>query len=384
MDLSRLELAPKEEILLTPSPYPHWTIREIFEQPEAMARTLGNGGRLVPGDLVKLGGLDRNAAELLSIQNMVLSGCGTSLYACMYGAKLFRKLKVFNTVSVFDAAEVTMDAFPLQQAGLCVVSQSGETKDTHRTLQLAESLQVPRMSVVNRVGSLIAREAGKGVYLNAGAEHAVASTKAFTTQVTALALVAGWYSQNRSLGVMNAASFTKVLEPHGSSFSPSSEARHHLIQALQRLPISSGMTLRSAPQCKQLAQRLQHAASMFVLGKGFAEPIAYEGALKIKEITYIHAEGFSGGALKHGPFALLDKGTPVILLILNDQHGELMKIAATEVRARGAYTVVISDMPENVREVADEVIPIPENGSLTALLATIPLQVCRSLSLCVD
>ena len=216
---------------------------------------------------------------------------------------------------------------------------------------------IPTFSVVNQVGSLISRTTNCGVYLNAGREHAVASTKAFTTQVTALALVAGWFSQNRVSHCRN-------------------PKRDQLVEALHRLPIYAGMALKSYDQVKDIAQTLKDQQHMFILGKGFGEPIAREGALKIKEIAYIHAEGYSGGALKHGPFALLDNGTPVVLLIFNDRHGELMKTAAHEVRARGAYTIVITDKPvSEVEKLADQVITVPSNGPLTALLATVPLQI---------
>jgi len=134
------------------------------------------------------------------------------------------------------------------------------------------------------------------------------------------------------------------------------------------------VALQTHNRCKEIAQKLKNVDHLFVLGKGYAEPIAREGALKIKEITYIHAEGYGGGALKHGPFALLDNGTPVILLILDDQHAELMKIAAQEVKARGTYNIVITDKPQLVQDVADDIIKIPSNGPMTALLGVIPLQ----------
>jgi len=360
LDSARIQTAPKEVIEMSPEPYKHWTKKEIMEQPEAIARTLGYGGRFHPDGRVKLGGLDNNRDTLLGINNLLLAGCGTSYFAGLYGVHLMQYLKCFETVQCLDAAEVTQDTFPNFSAGLCVLSQSGETKDTHRTLVEADSLSIPTFSIVNQVGSLISRTTNCGVYLNAGREHAVASTKAFTTQVTALALVAGWFSQNRA-----------GFEQHASN-----SKRDQLVEALHRLPIYAGMTLKSYDQVKNIAQTLKDQQHMFILGKGFAEPIAREGALKIKEISYIHAEGYSGGALKHGPFALLDNGTPVILLIFNDRHGELMKTAAHEVRARGAYTVVITDKPPaEVEKLADEIITVPSNGPLTALLATIPLQI---------
>jgi glucosamine--fructose-6-phosphate aminotransferase (isomerizing) len=202
------------------------------------------------------------------------------------------------------------------------------------------------------------------VYLNAGREHAVASTKAFTTQVTALALIAGWFSQNRSV---------VPLLGNGKD-SHNLQRRNEMLEAVSRLPTYAGIALRTHEQCKKIAEKLKDAQHMFILGKGFAEPIAYEGALKIKEITYLHAEGYPGGALKHGPFALLDKGTPVILMVFDDQHAELMRIAAAEVKARNAYTVVITDKKQLAEGIADEVITIPSNGPMTAMLGVIPLQ----------
>jgi len=266
-----------------------------------------------------------------------------------------RYLRTFDTVQALDSAELSSDNFP-PKSGLLAVSQSGETRDTLQAVKLAEALGVPRLSVVNQVGSLIARTTNCGVYLNAGREQAVASTKAFTTQVTALALAAAWFSQNTE----------------GCPAQP----RIELIKALHHLPVYSGVALQSRNQCADIAQKIlaSNSSSLFVLGKGFGEPIAREGALKIKEITYIHAEGYNGGALKHGPFALLTQGTPVIMLILDDRHADLMKTALHEVKTRGAYTIVITDKPSMVEDIADELIRIPSNGPLTALLGAIPLQ----------
>ncbi len=191
------------------------------------------------------------------------------------------------------------------------------------------------------------------MYLNAGREHAVASTKAFVTQVTALELVSTWFSEKRN---------TEVAR------------RRSVIEDLRRLPTNIRLAFDTRETCKRIASTLTAAEHMFVLGKGAGEPIAREGALKIKEITYLHAEGYPGGALKHGPFALITPGTPVILLILNDNHSGLMRTAAEEVRARGARTIIITDQEKLAEGVADDMIIIPQDGVLTGLLATIPLQ----------
>jgi glucosamine--fructose-6-phosphate aminotransferase (isomerizing) len=329
-----------------------------MEQPAAISRALNLGGRIDRDGLIKLGGLDQNADKMMAIKNLVMAACGTSYYASLYGAQLMRSLNAFDTVQPVDASELTSDFMPRQQAGVLLVSQSGETKDVHRALQLAQAMNVPALSVVNSVGSLIARSTKCGVYTNAGREHAVASTKAFVTQVTVMALIAAWFAQKRA-----------PLDGSGK--------QHQLVDALHDLPTYTRLALKTRDQMKGIAQKLatNKTSNMFILGKGFAEPIAREGALKIKEITYVHAEGFPGGALKHGPFALIEEGTPVVLLILDDQNAGLMNTAAQEVRARGAFTIVITDNEKVVdKKAAHELVKIPSNGPLSALLATVPLQ----------
>jgi glucosamine--fructose-6-phosphate aminotransferase (isomerizing) len=203
-----------------------------------------------------------------------------------------------------------------------------------------------------------------GVYLNAGREHAVASTKAFSTQVTVLALVALWFRQTKEK--------TDNL--------PESPMKKELLESLQRLPISFGMGMRSRGRCAEVAKELVNKESMFILGKGYAEPIAMEGALKIKEMCYLHAEGYSGGALKHGPFALIEgkEGkfgqTPVICIILDDKHANHMRTCAEEVKARGAKLYVITDKPSLAAGLDDEPMVINTNGPLTSVLAVLPLQ----------
>lgn len=279
-----------------------------------------------------------------------------------------KQLKCFDSVYSLDAAETSIKDFPNtktnRESGLIVVSQSGETKDVHRVVNLAMEKQLPVMSVVNAVGSLIARTTKLGVYCNAGRENAVASTKAFTTQVTSLALIALWFREARD----KLEGTTESLESV------------RLKEALMRLPISFGMGLKARDQCKEIAAKLMEKEHCFVLGKGFGEPVALEGALKIKEICYLHAEGYSGGALKHGPFALIEneKGkfgrTPIIMLILDDEHAHHMRTAAEEVKARGAEIFVITDKRHLADGLDDNPIIIPTNGPLTALCAVLPMQ----------
>lgn len=346
-------LSSEENIQLNPSPFLHWTIKEIFEQPEAISRALNYGGRLIDESSVKLGGLEENKDSLLTIDNLIISACGTSLNAALYGAGLMRYLQCFSSIQVVDSAELTSEYFT-QKSGLLVLSQSGETKDVHRALNMAIELNVPVFSVVNSVGSLIALTTKCGVYLNAGREMAVASTKAFVSQVVVLALISVWFSQNRS----------------------ENQKRRIIVDNLLRLSINFGISLhRVRDQCRKISSDLISSEHLFILGKGLSHSIALEGALKIKEISYIHAEGFSGGALKHGPFALIDLNvrTPVILIVLDDQHFNFMCTAVEEVKARGASTIVITNS-HKFKSKVDHIILIPSNDILTPLMAVVPLQ----------
>ena len=255
LDLSRKQLAPDQKVMLSPAPFPHWTIRECVEQPEAIARALAYGGRL-GADKVYLGGFDTNFDKMSKIKHMTLSACGTSLNAARYGERLMKHLGSFDSVFSIDAAETEAKDLPCrsraEETGLIVVSQSGETKDVVRVVQTGLDKGVTTMSVVNAVGSLIARTTKLGVYCNAGRENAVASTKAFTTQVTVLALIALWFRQTRD-----------ILEGH----KPSVETQR-LKEALMRLPITFGMALKTRDQCREIAKSLVNKEHCFVLGKG--------------------------------------------------------------------------------------------------------------------
>ncbi|GAX19814.1 glucosamine--fructose-6-phosphate aminotransferase [Fistulifera solaris] len=371
LDFSRVEQVAdddeeEEQRASSPEPYPHWTLKELSEAPQAAARALGFGGRL-GADRVYLGGLDDQVESLKQIRHLVLAGVATSLHAAKYGELLMKRLGSVTSVAALDAAECESKDFPvsedLRETGLVVISQSGETKDGVSLVQMAKGLNIPTMSVVNAVGSTIARATKLGVYCNAGRENAVASTKAFTSQVTVLSLIALWFQQNRP-----------------------NRKKQHLVEAeqlkesLMRLPMSFGAALQTHEQCKSIARKLKGKEHCFVLGKGFGEPVAQEGALKLKEFSYIHAEGYSGGSLIHGPFALLQSdltgkqgATPVIMIILDDDHAQEMRMAAEVVKARGAQIHIITDNAALAEDLDDDPIVIPNNGYLTALAATIPL-----------
>jgi glucosamine--fructose-6-phosphate aminotransferase (isomerizing) len=252
----------------------------MYEQPEAIGRSLGFGGRLM-ADKITLGGLEMKADKLANVDFLTLCACGTSLNASRYAEKLMKHIGSFDVVHSIDAAEVEPSDFPqnpnaASRSAFLVVSQSGETKDVARVVQAAQEKDVTVLSVVNSVGSLIARMTKLGVYCNAGRENAVASTKAFTTQVTVLALVALWFRE-----LKDRVSGTHVASVEGNN----------LRESLMRLPICFGMALKTRDKCKKIAERLNKKDHCFVLGKGYGEPVAMEGALKIKEMCYLHAEG---------------------------------------------------------------------------------------------
>eukprot|EP00357_Protocruzia_adherens_P036447 CAMPEP_0115010678 /NCGR_PEP_ID=MMETSP0216-20121206/23472_1 /TAXON_ID=223996 /ORGANISM="Protocruzia adherens, Strain Boccale" /LENGTH=652 /DNA_ID=CAMNT_0002378965 /DNA_START=158 /DNA_END=2116 /DNA_ORIENTATION=- len=357
LDMSRIEQAEFEKVHTSPQGYPHFTIQEIMEQPDSIMRALNHGARLSldPTGGVKLSGLDVRREELSAIENFILTGCGTSYYAALYGIYLMRKFHIFNTVYATNSSETYNYDLPREKAGLCAITQSGETLDVYNVVKMAIDNDIPCFAVVNKVGSLIARTAESGIYVNAGYEQAVASTKAFTSQVIALSLVTAWMSHAKN---------------------KSSKPRKNLIDSLHKIPTLFGMALKNLREPSQeVAKMLENDQHLFILGKGPGEAIAMEGALKIKEITYLHTEGFAGGALKHGPLALITDGTPVILLILDDNFNERMITALMEVRGRGAKTIVITDNPAPLPEgKIDYLMTIPSNDELTALVAVAPLQ----------
>lgn len=340
-------------------PYPHWTIKEICEQPLSIMRTLNMGGRLLGDNNVKLGGLDGHKELLIDIDNIILLGCGTSLNAAQIGCKIMRSFKCFNTVNVVDASEFVIDDIPNSgKTGFVLLSQSGETKDLHRCIELIRSGDYPIMSIVNVVGSLIARESDCGIYLNAGREVGVASTKAFTSQVVALILMSIWFSQNKNTCV---------------------HLRTQYIKNLRNLSLDAEQLLGSCmEQVRTIAKSIIDTRSMFLLGRGLAQFIANEGSLKIKEIGYIHAEGYSGGSLKHGPFALIDKDTVVILIAPKDENFGKMINAAEEISSRSGRIILITNSGfrgDYNNDLFEHVITIPTNETLQCILSIIPLQI---------
>lgn len=341
---------------MVPDPYPHWTIREIFEQSAIVNAAINNGGRIKSDTEVKLGGLEQHAAQLTNTKHVILLGCGTSYFACLYGMHFFKALCGFTTVQVFDGAEMTEHDIPRDSDVVFVlVSQSGETKDLHRCIELAKEANITTIGIINVVDSLIAREVDCGVYCNAGVEVGVASTKAFSSQVVCLSLLAIWFSQIAGLNAPRRAKAICDLKNLSNDFT-------NVLEMLDG-PI------------RQLAEtRFQDTHNVFLIGKGTDEIVAREGSLKIKEIAYIHAEGYSSSSLKHGPFALLDEQFPVIIFNMDRRHSAKTMNCVEEVLSRGSPVFLITNDRHATTDSRYSPIYVPNNGVFSSLLGIVPVQ----------
>ena len=346
----RREQTNVEDVAATPAPWPHWMLKEIMEQPAAVLRAMNNGGRIASETTVKLGGLDACRPLLENIDHLVLLGCGTSYHAGLWSLSMFKSLEAFDTVTIYDGADFCARDIPRRgKTAAVLLSQSGETKDLQRCIQVLQEGGIIRLGVVNVIDSFIARETNCGVYLNAGREVAVASTKSFTNQCVVLALIAVWFSQ--------------VKGTH-------EEKRRKIIRDLYQLPVqlASVIVEENRDLLRQTASPLRKAPSMFLLGKGKEEAIAKEGALKLKEIAHIHAEGYSTAALKHGPFGLLEPHMPVLILDLGEEFRDKTANARAEVAARDAHIINLCDIPE------ESVCAIESNGTFGGLIANVCVQ----------
>ena len=335
-----------QHIELKPANYKHWMLKEIIEQPDCVIRAMNNGGRIENNVSVKLGGLDTNKSRLLEINHLILLGCGTSLHAGLWSLDIFKTLDIFDTVVAYDGAEFQIKDIPKKgTVGVILLSQSGETKDLHRCIQIAKEYDLISIGVVNVVDSMIARETNCGVYLNAGREVGVASTKSFTNQCVILAMIAIWFSQNRGTCI---------------------ERRKQIINDLRNLPFHIQNVLNKEENLGVFIDFFINNHTCFILGKGKNEAIAKEGALKIKEISYIHAEGFSSSSLKHGPFALIEQDLPIIILDVDEENREKNKNAFQEVSARDAVVVRISDSEGELK--------VDKNATFGGIVANVYIQ----------
>jgi glucosamine--fructose-6-phosphate aminotransferase (isomerizing) len=325
-------------------------LKEITEQPDSVNRALNNGGRIENNVSVKLGGLDSCKSRLLDTDHLIILGCGTSYNAGLWSMDIFKSLDIFDTVVCYDGAEFNIKEIPKKgKTVLILLSQSGETKDLHRCIQIAKDYDLVTIGAVNVIDSQIARETDCGVYLNAGREVAVASTKSFTNQCVVLSMIAVWFSQNRGTSI---------------------EKRRKIISDLRNVAYQIQNVLDNEELCINIASILKEKGSIFLLGKGRDEAIAKEGSLKLKEISYIHAEGYSTSSLKHGTFALIEENLPIMIIDITEEHRDKNRNAYQEVMARNAFVIRFSDIIDNKK---NDVI-IENNTTFSGLLVNIYIQ----------
>jgi len=334
--------------------FPHFMLKEIFEQPETIMNAMR--GRLIEstGD-ARLGGLNMEVDELHDIRRIVLIGCGTSWHAALIGEYMIEE-QARIPVEVEYASEFRYRN-PVMEEGTVVfaISQSGETVDTLAALREAEKRGVSSMGICNVVGSTIARESQGGVYIHAGPEIGVASTKAFTSQITVLSLLSLVLGRMRHISMAEGQS---------------------IVRAMLKLPEQVENILRSNEEIKEIAQQYYEHNNFLYLGRGPNYPVALEGALKLKEISYVHAEGYPAAEMKHGPIALIDDNMPVVFICPKDNAYQKIVGNLCEVKARkGKIIAITNEGNKEVTDLADHAIFIPKTlDFLYPVLAVIPLQ----------
>jgi len=334
--------------------FAHFMLKEIFEQPQTVASTLA-GRLLLNTATAKLAGTNLTDEDLLSIDNIVITACGTSWHSALIGEHMIEE-SARIPVEVEYASEFRYRNPIVNDRTLCiVVSQSGETADTLAAMRAAQRRGARTLGIVNVVGSTIARDAAAGIYLHAGPEIGVASTKAFTSQVVALALLTLKIARLRDLSVIRG---------------------REIIDALQALPGQIQQILDRAPEIETLAEEFKRAQNFLYLGRGYNFPTALEGALKLKEISYIHAEGYPAAEMKHGPIALIDELMPVVFIAPHDSVFDKVASNVQEVKARKGRVIAITSREEpSLAGKIDYEFRIPETiDMLTPVLAAIPLQ----------
>ena len=335
--------------------YEHFMLKEIYEQPNVIRDTMR--GRVLPDqNLIKLSGIDNHLNKFLNADRMIMVGAGTSWHAGLVGEYLFEELARIP-VEVEYSSEFRYRNPIIKERDIVIpISQSGETADTLAAIKLAKQKNAFIYAICNVVGSSIPRESDSGTYTHAGPEIGVASTKAFTTQVMVMAMMALKLAKEK--GTISISEYNMYLSE------------------LANIPEKIEKTLQTDLYIQQIAQYYKEATNALYLGRGFNFPVALEGALKLKEISYIHAEGYPAAEMKHGPIALIDENMPVF--VIATKRGQYEKIVSNiqEIKSRkGKIIAIVTEGDTQVKNLADHVIEIPETvEAFTPLLSTIPLQ----------
>ncbi len=334
--------------------YDDFMLKEIFEAKSVIENTIR--GRLIPEKgRAKLGGLEPVLPQLMALNRLQIIGCGSAYYAGSVGRYMLEEYANLPVEVDLGSEYRYKKVYPEKKGAVLAVSQSGETADTRASLKKAKEMKLLTLSVVNVVGSAIARETDAGVYNHAGPEVAVASTKAFISQLTVMALITLLIGRERGM---------------------SQEEGKLIAEQLQQLPQVLAEMLKRAPEIEAVARKYADYRDMMYIGRKYHAPIAYEGALKLKEVAYVHAEAYAGGELKHGPIAMLDKNFPVFAIAPKDEVYEKMVSNIEEVRARLAPVIVLAtDGDVNMRAIANDVIYMPKvHPMLQPIVSTVPLQ----------
>ena len=351
VQISNLEFSQEDAVR---GKYEHFMLKEIFEQPRTVENALR--GRVdKEGATAKFGGLNLTAAQLRSVERIVIAASGTSWHAALVGEYLIEELAQIP-VEVEFAHEFCYRNAPLERdTVLLVISQSGETADTLAALREAKRRGHRALAIVNVVGSTIARESDGGIYMHAGPEIGVASTKAFVSTLTVLSLLAVHLGRTRLLSANRA---------------------REILHALEAVPKQLEAILAQNHVFKKLAKKYARAEDFFFLGRGYTFPIALEGALKLKEISYIHAEGYSAAEMKHGPIALIDPKTPTVFVVPQDSMYDKTMANLAMIRARkGPIIALATEGDKQIGKVADDVIYLPKAlEPIYPILASVPLQ----------
>jgi glucosamine--fructose-6-phosphate aminotransferase (isomerizing) len=335
--------------------YDHFMLKEIYEQPKAIIDTYR--GRLLRDEaIIKMAGVEDNMKKFLNANRIIIVACGTSWHAGLVAEYIFEDLARIPVEVEYASEFRYRNPVITENDVLIAISQSGETADTLAAIKMAKSKGAFVFGVCNVVGSSIARETDAGAYTHAGPEIGVASTKAFTTQITVLSLIA--LRLARAKGTIS-----------------SSDFRRYLLE-MELIPSKIETALKSDAHIKIVSDIYKEAANFLYLGRGYNFPVALEGALKLKEISYIHAEGYPAAEMKHGPIALIDENMPIVVIATKAEHYDKVVSNIQEIKSRkGKIIGVITEGDTIVRELADHVIEVPETiEALSPLLTTIPLQ----------
>jgi len=336
-------------------PFNNWTEKEIYKQDISLYNCINNGGRIKNDEEVMLGGLELYKEALKKIDNLIILGCGSSHYSSLLGKYYFKDLTNLNLVLPINACEFEIEDIPkLGKTALLFLTQSGETMDLYKILEKVKDLDILKIGLVNTVNSTIANETDCGVYLNIGKEHGVASTKSFTSQCLILCIISIFFSQIHNIN---------------------SNIRKNYIEDIKSINYDVNLLFKNINEkCKKVSETLSKYDNIFVIGKNQSEAIALEGALKIKEITYIHCEGYSASMLKHGPFSLLSENTPVIIIIPDSKFYDKTYSVLEQIKSRGSPVFLISNKVINgVNE--ENTIIMPKKNKLYSILNIIPLQI---------